>query len=496
VKARCGLVLLALAAGLPAGCGKAVGSKSFPESLVLGEMLAQLADSSGVELAHGKTRGLGGTQVLWGALLKGEIFAYPEYTGTIREEILGGSGAADEEGIRAAVEAQGIRMSRPLGFNDTYALGMKEETAAALGVRTISDLRRHPGLRFGFSNEFLNRRDGWPALRQRYGLPQQDVRGMEHSLEYEALDGGAIQVMELYSTDAEIRTHRLRLLEDDLHVFPSYQAVILYRAELEQTMPQVVAAWRRLEGAISEDDMVGMNARVKLEHVPETVVATDFLRARLGVDTAARQQGLLGRLWRNTVDHLSLVVVSLAAAIVVAVPLGVVAARRPRLGQVVLGGAGLLQTVPSLALLVFLIPLLGLGALPAIVALFLYSLLPIVRNTYTGLHDIAPPLRESAAALGLPPGARLRLVELPLASRSILGGVKTSAVINVGTATLGGLIGAGGYGQPIFTGITLRDTGMVLEGAVPAAVMALLVQGLFELAERAVVPRGLRLRAE
>jgi osmoprotectant transport system permease protein len=166
--------------------------------------------------------------------------------------------------------------------------------------------------------------------------------------------------------------------------------------------------------------------------------------------------------------------------------------KRRRIGQAVLGIAGVLQTIPSLALLVFMIPLLGIGAAPAIVALFLYSLLPIIRNTAAGLAGIPPSIVESAEALGLPAGARLRVVELPMASRSILAGIKTSAVLNVGTATLGALIGAGGYGQPILTGIRLDHVGLILEGAVPAALLALAVQGLFEGLERWVVPEGLR----
>ncbi len=141
-----------------------------------------------------------------------------------------------------------------------------------------------------------------------------------------------------------------------------------------------------------------------------------------------------------------------------------------------------------------MIPLLGIGGPPAVLALFLYSLLPIVRNTYTGLREIPPAIRESAAALGLPPFARLQIVELPMASRSILGGIKTSAVINVGTATLGALIGAGGYGQPILTGLRLDNVGLILEGAVPAAVLAIVVQGVFEIAEQLLVPKGLRLK--
>jgi osmoprotectant transport system permease protein len=497
---RCvrGSACIALLALLAAGCGPpAVGSKAFPESLILGEMTAQLARSRGVEMAHDRTRGLGGTQVLWEALVNGDIVVYPEYTGTITQQIFAGRRLDSDDAIRAALAEHGVRMSGSLGFNDTYALGMKEATAERLHIRTISDLRAHPELRFRFSNEYMERGDdGWARLRQAYDLPQKDVRGMEHSLALQALAGGDIDVTELYSTDAEIRAGGLRVLQDDRHFFPAYRAVLLYRADFADKHPEVIEEWRRLEGTISEDDMIGMNERAKLKHEPEGRVAADFLRARFGVSAAPPERGLLARLGDTTLAHLFLVAVSLTAAVVVAVPLGVWAARRPRQGQVILGAAGVLQTIPSLALLALLIPLFHLGAGSAIVALFLYSLLPIVRNTYAGLHDIPPQVRESAEALGLPRWARLRLIELPLASRSILAGIKTSAVINVGTATLGGLIGAGGYGQPIFKGIPLIRTDLILEGAVPAALMALLVQWAFELAERRVVPRGLRLRPD
>jgi osmoprotectant transport system permease protein len=191
---------------------------------------------------------------------------------------------------------------------------------------------------------------------------------------------------------------------------------------------------------------------------------------------------------------LTLVGLSVGGAILLGLPLGIVAARRRRLRRLILGTTGLMQTIPSLALLVFMIPLFGIGTGPALVALVVYSLLPIVRNTVAGIDAIAAPLRESAAALGLTSRERLRLVELPLAMPSILAGVQTAAVIAVGTATLGALIGAGGYGQPILTGIRLDDTPLILEGAVPSALLALAVQGLFDVVERLVVSRGLRVR--
>jgi osmoprotectant transport system permease protein len=386
-------------------------------------------------------------------------------------------------------------MSRPLGFNNTYALGMKSDRAAKLGIRTISDLVRHPELRFRFSDEFMNRKDGWTALRDRYGLPQQDVRGMDHDLAYRGLDSGDLDVTDLYSTDAEIRYYNLAVLEDDRSHFPDYHAVLLYRADLAERAPQVVAALLQLEGRISESDVSDLNGRAKLKRMPEGQVAAMFLNEKLGLNVESSQESVPRTLLRLTAEHLTLVAVSLAAAILIAVPLGILAARRP-VGQALLGIAGLIQTIPALALLVFLIPPLGIGGLPAVVALFLYSLLPIMRNTYLGLSDIPTPVRESAEALGLPAVARLRLIELPLAARAILAGIKTAAVINIGTATLGALIGAGGYGQPIITGIRLDDFSLVLQGAVPAALLALAVQGLFELAERLVVPRGLRLAPE
>jgi osmoprotectant transport system permease protein len=398
--------------------------------------------------------------------------------------------------LEQALAERGLRMTAALGFNNTYAMGVTEALAKRLKLRTISDLRRHPDLVLGFGNEFMDRADGWPGLKQRYRLPQQNVRGLEHELAYRGIASGTLDVTDLYTTDAEIAYYKLRALEDDLHYFPVYNAVILYRADLARRAPEVVALFKRLAGRIDAAAMSRMNARVKLDGEPDSGVATDFLRKSLHLEIDVQKQSAWQRFWQHTAEHLALVGISLSAAIVLAIPLGILAARRRRLGQLVLGVAGILQTIPSLALFVFMIPLLGIGAPPAIVALFLYSLLPIIRNTFAGLRDIPPQIIESAQALGLPSRARLRIVELPLATRAILAGIKTSAVINVGTATLGALIGAGGYGQPILTGIRLDNTALILQGAVPAAVLALLVQGIFELVERGLLPRGLRVHAE
>jgi osmoprotectant transport system substrate-binding protein/osmoprotectant transport system permease protein len=485
------LAPLALAAALLAApAGVRVGSKAFSESIVLGEMVVQVARAEGVAAVHRPS--LGGTRVLWEALRGGEIDLYPDYTGTLAREILAAQGPMDEEALRAALAARGVGMTRSLGFEDKYAVGVRRAVAERLGLARISDLARHPELRLGFTNEFMDRADGWPALRDRYGLPQRGVRGLDHDLAYRAVADGAVDATDVYTTDPEIRRLGLVLLEDDRKVFPDYHAVFVYREDLARRAPAALAAARRLEGRISADAMTALNARAQLERAPPEEVAASFLAMELGVAPHVAVESAPARVLRRTLEHLSLVAAALVAAIAVAIPLGILAARLPRAGRVVLGVAGVVQTIPSLALLVFMIPLLGIGAGPAIAALFLYGLLPIVRNTHAGLTGIAPELRESAEALGLPPRARLRLIELPLASPSILAGVKTSAVITVGTATLGALVGAGGYGQPILAGIRLASVPLILEGAVPAAALALIVEGAFDLAERVLVPRGLR----
>ena len=239
--------------------------------------------------------------------------------------------------------------------------------------------------------------------------------------------------------------------------------------------------------------MIAMNASVRLDGIASPEVAGQFL-ASLGIQAAEiRVPSRFERIAGHTADHLLLVLISMVLALAAALPLGVLAAHRRQAGGIILGVVGAIYTIPALALLVFMIPLMGIGAAPAIVALFLYSLLPIVRNTHAGLVGIPASLRESAEALGLSPLTILRRVELPLASPAIMAGVKTAVVINIGTATLGALIGAGGLGQPILTGIRLADTGLILEGAVPAALLALLAQAAFDGLERWIVPEGLRL---
>ncbi len=467
-----------------------IGSKAFTEGVLLGELATRACASGGAVVEHRKQ--LGGSVVLWSALQSGEIDAYPEYTGTLAAELLHLADGKDTAAIERELLARGLAMSAPLGFDNTYALGVLAPVGEARGLKTLSQLAAHRDLIFGISHELMERADGWNGLRARYGLAPDEVRPMDHDVAYKALGAQQIQVMDLYTTDAEIPSLGITVLEDDRGYFPPYRAVMLHRAELAARRPDCVAGMKRLEGAVSAEAMRGMNAAVKIEKRTEDEVAAAFLERQLGLRSTTKTTSWIERVALRTREHVLLTVASVLASTILGIPLGILCARLARLRALVMGIAGVVQTIPSLALLVLLIPLLGIGTAPAVAALVLYSLFPVIEGTVTGLTTIPVALRESAEALGLDARARLLRVELPLASPSIVSGVRTASVLAVGTATLGAMVGAGGYGQPILTGVRLDSVPMILEGAVPAAVLALAVQAAFRGVERWVVPRGVR----
>ena len=491
-----GALLAILAGGGPAGAADlVVGSKRFTESYILGEIVAQTARAAGEARVTFKP-GLGNTAVVFAALKSGAIDVYPEYSGTVVFELLGGKSGNTIAEINGVLAPLGLAASVPLGFNNTYGLAMVEAAAEKRGIRTISDLARHPDLALGLSQEFLSRKDGWEALRQAYALPFA-ARGLDHGLAYEALAAARIDVTDVYTTDAKIRRYGLRVLVDDRNFFPPYAALLLYRADLPQRLPKTWTALAALEGKITPERMIALNAAVELDGRSFAQVAAEFVTGAPAGDQHPHG-GFLDRLVgddfaRVSGQHLLLVFVSLWASCAVGIPLGIWAGRSSTAYRVIIPAVGVLQTIPALALLAFLIALLDrIGTLPALVALFLYGLLPIVRNTATGMAQVPAGLKQAAAALGLRRGGILRLIEVPLASRTILAGVKTSAVINVGTATIAAFIGAGGYGERIVAGLAVNDNALLLAGAIPAALLALLLEAGFDYAERWLVPPGLR----
>lgn len=496
------LAVVLLAAGLVPlprrGAQVRIGSKKFTESVILGETLRLLAANAGLEAVH--YREFGGTRIVFDALEAGQIDVYPEYTGTIVHEILAGKELPNEEAVRRELQARGLGISKSLGFSNTYAIALTKKRAAELGIEKISDLKRHPELKLALTHEFLDRGDGWPALARRYDLPQRNVVGVDHDLAYPQLLAGEIDAIDVYSTDAMIHRGDLAVLEDDLNFFPRYDAVWLYRQEAVDRYPRLLAAIRQLEGAISEPTMRKLNDLVESRERSESQAAADFLRTHLGVNAEAERTSWGRMVLTHVGEHLDLVRRSLLPAIVVGVALGIFCQRRRRIGRVVLAAVGLLQTIPSLALLVLLLPVvaalgyasIGEGSVTAVIALFAYCLLPIVRNTFTGLDGIPRGTVESATVLGLSPLSKLAEIELPISLPIILAGIRTAAVQNVGFATLGAIIGAGGLGQPILRGIRLNDVPLILSGAIPAALLALLLQFAIDGLEWAVVPRGLK----
>lgn len=480
--------VLLLCAGLLAAEAGAkevvVGSKRFTESYILGELVRQTLAGAGVAAVH--RQGLGNTAVMEQALANGSIDVYPEYTGTIVRELL----KRDEttptlEQVNAWLAPRGLKAAVPLGFNNGYALAMREDDAARLGIATLSDLARSTApLRFGLSHEFLVRADGWPALQRAYGLKQEPGSGLDHGLAYQALAGGKVDVVDAYTTDAQIARLRLRVLRDDRAFFPRYDAVLLMRATLDE---RPLAA---LAGRIDDDAMRALNAEVEVDGRTFEAVARGFLaRSSPAGGGGAPRNTFLDRLFapdlpRLLREHLVLVFASLALAMAAGIPLGVLAHRRPRLSGPLMATVGMLQTVPSLALLAFLIAVVGtIGFLPALLALALYALLPILRNTHAGLASVPPGLRHAGLALGLRDAQVLRGIELPLAAPTLFAGIKTAAVLNVGMATVATFIGAGGLGERIVAGLAVNDTAFMLAGAVPAALLALLTQWVFDALE-------------
>ena len=486
-----------------------IASKPFGESFLLAEMFSQLLEARGFRVD--RRMGLGATEIAFTALRRSAIDVYPEYTGTGLLAILGQRPSSDPGQVYQQVSREfrrrfGVRWLPPLGFQNTYAIAVRRETAQRLGLASLSDLARvGKTLTAGLTADFIGRPDGLPGLQQAYGLRFRAVRALLPAVKYRALASGDVDVIDGYSTDGFIARYDLVILKDDKRFFPPYEAAALVSPALQRDLPAAAGVLSELSGLLTEETMRRLNQRIEVDGIPIARVAagqlmslglvrqTTGLAATRSVDS--RSPGLPSYLWDQrativslTLRHLLLVGVSLLAAIAVALPLGLALERGRRAAETVIRGVGVLQTLPSIALLAFMIPLLGIGVVPALVALFLYSLYPILRNTYTGVRDAAPAAVSAAAAVGMTPRQVLGYVRLPLAAPTIMAGIRTAAVINVGTATLAAFIGAGGLGDPIAAGLALSDTRMILSGALPAAVLALLVDAVLGLCERMVTP--------
>jgi osmoprotectant transport system permease protein len=453
-----------------------IGSKQFSESRLLAELMAQVIESN-TSLTVERRLGLGGTLIAFEAVKTGEIDIYPEYTGTIQQAIL----ENPTSDYREELSKLGVTCGEPFGFNNTYVL----VTHADSRLEKISDLRNREELKLGFSNEFLQRGDGFQALNAHYELGLNTPKGMEHGLAYAGLAERQIDITDGYSTDGKLEEYGFKFLEDDKNFFPQYLALPLLNSEMMRNYPEVMEALKRIE--INEDEMQELNYRVEVEKQSIEEVASDFLIEK-GLITSEQISSSPSPLLTQTVEHLQLTFLATLIAVLIAIPLGIYISQKPKLASVILSSTGVIQTIPSLALLGFMIPLFGIGFLPAVIALFLYALLPIVRNTYSGLTGTDPMLVEAAKCLGMNSWQVLQKVKLPLAAPFIMAGVRTALTINIGTATLAAFIGAGGLGESIITGISLNDNAIILRGAIPAAILALIADWGMGWIERRIQP--------
>lgn len=489
-----------------------IGSKQFTENRLLSEIMAQLIEERlGVPVE--RKANLGGTTVVFEALTSGEIDLYPEYTGTgwaihlSKEERETDKLRVYDTVRRESAERWDLQWLSVFGFNNSYALAVRTPVAREHGLERISQLPAVADqLSAGVSHEFLAREDGFPGLEEHYGLVMHDLKGMDHGLAYEALRSGDVDLVDTWTTDGKLAGFDVVVLEDDLAFFPPYDAAPLVRRDTLAEHPGLGPLLEELAWTLPDDRMMALNAAIEVDKRSFEEVAASFLEEE-GLVEGGRETtsldgdrnadtflGFFASRWEVTLglvgEHLALTLAAVVFAVLVSVPLGVGIAKRAAL-RPLLTVAGILQTVPSLALLAMMIPLLGLGVPAAVTALFLYALLPILRNTSTAISEVDQDLVEAARGMGMTEAQLLTKVELPLSVATIMAGIRTSTVISIGVATLAAFIGAGGLGDPIVTGLQLNDTRLILAGALPAAALAVIVDGLLGALQRVLVPRGL-----
>ncbi|HSR70554.1 MAG TPA: glycine betaine ABC transporter substrate-binding protein [Acidobacteriota bacterium] len=514
------LLLMLVAAGAGAALAQAqssgtsgtvvVGSKNFAENRLLGEMFAQLLEAhTGLKVE--RRLGLAGSDICFAAIQGGELDVYPEYTGTALVSLLGMESSRDPRidllRLRRELHRRhGLTFLSPLGFENAYEIAVRSDVARREGLRTISDLARvGPRLQAAFGFEFMQRPDGLPGLKDAYKFELAGERAVQQALKYQLAGQGDIDVLDVYTTDGRNLLHDLVILEDDKNFFPPYQAAPLVREDLLARHPDAVMTLELLAGALDAHHMRRLNRRLQESGASEGDVARQAL-SQMGlleesagsVSDSDSRAGFLafvyqqrGMLARRTLEHLGLSLAALVAGTLVALTAALLLERRRRIAEPVIRAVGLTQTIPSIALLAFMVPLLGIGVIPALTALWIYSIFPVLRAAYTGVRDADPQAVQAATALGMTDLQVLARVRLPLAVPVIMAGVRTAGVITVGTATLAAFIGAGGLGEPIVTGLQLSDTRRILAGAIPAAALAFAADALLGLLEKALRPRGL-----
>ncbi len=488
-----------------------VGSKIFTENVLLGEMLSILLEE---KYGYQVTRKLniGGTKLVFDALNSEQIDVYPEYTGTGYIMILNFSEKKSASKIYRIVKKQFAKrfqlvLSLPLGFNNTYALAVRSDDERFKNIYKVSDLvGRVEGLSLAVGHEFMARNDGYENFKKSYNIhfSEDKVYSMDPGLVYFALKNKKADMIMSYSTDGRVKSYHLKLLEDDKKYFPAYEAAYLTRKNIFKEFPKMKQAFKDLENNIDEKEIISLNDKVDRLKYETNVVARNFLIQKKLLDENVvnfEHKNLFSYYYSKKdyllkifIEHLILTFSSLLIALFCSLPIGILMVRKKMAAKIIFPIVNTFQTIPSLALLGFLIPFLGIGYAPAIFTLFIYSLLPLIRNTYEGIKSVDRNPIEAAIGIGLTKWQTLNKIEIPLALPIIIAGVRTSAVIIVGTATLAALVGAGGLGEPIFRGMATVNSKLIFLGAVPATILAIALDRSITFFETFFVSKGLRLK--
>ncbi|RLA63412.1 MAG: hypothetical protein DRQ88_04645 [Epsilonproteobacteria bacterium] len=452
-----------------------VGSKLETENKILAEIIAQALETTG-EVQIERKFSLGSSGVIYNTLKKGDIDIYPEYSKRIGEVVISSQWQRHLYQINKALAGEGILMAGLLGFNNSYSLVVKKDNVKFKNIENISDLKGFTSYQRAFSYDFLRAQDGFSSVFKAYGIDT-GIKHRSFKMKKDrligALNSGEVDLIQVGSTSPDIVRHNLKVIKDDKKHMSRNFGIILVKGSFAKRFP---ASWKLLNDVIlkkiTNDDMAKMNAQVELEGKTYSTVAMSFLK-KAGLDT---RFSLWKQISPKFFTHLQLVIIPLLFSTLFGLFLVVMATKNKVFEKLVSSINRFYKPIPFLIILCVLIPFLGTGKVPVYMALFIFGIFPIVKwSKSTNEED-----------------ANLSWWGTPMASHNIWAGIKNTAFINVGIATLAAYIGAGGLGDLIISGLSGKDKNLILMGVIPAIILAAFIHLIVELSDKYTTPKSLR----
>lgn len=479
-----------------------IGGKVFTEQSILVDLLAQLLEDH--QIAVIKKKNLGGTLVAFEALKKNDLDIYVEYSGTSYHSIFKQKDILSQEEtfnfLKKEFSKNNIYSFPSLGFSNSYALVSKINNP----YNQISDLKiDSKKYSIAFEHELLTRPDGFPEFSKTYDLEFKKVSSMNVGLMYQAVHQGQVDFGIGYTTDGRNKAFEMKIIKDDLRFFPQYFASILVHEKALKAYPELKKILSGLNNKISAEEMTEMNYLVDVKKMSPLKVTRNFLQKKKLIKSSENNLDIMSEnyliknsalLFSKLKEHLYICIYALLFTFFFGFIFGIAAYWNQRIKQFVFILVNIFQTVPSLALFGFLIPFLGIGFKPSLIALVMYALLPLVHNVYTGLSEVDKDIIQSFKAIGMNRWQILTKIQIPMALPTLSAGLRTSTVIIIGTATIAAFIGAGGLGELIFQGISSMDHRLILLGAIPAALLALIADFLIYSLCRFLTSQGIKNR--